>query len=153
MTQQQALLPANAEPDNQDLLTIPEGLGPTDVQRIRQSLDSSVSENTRASYRSAWKTFERWAQARAALAMPAPLRRHRRDPQKQRPRGPHRQRGSPESDEGHRPGPRTGRKAGKTPYRRGPWRPSGPQRHPGAPWEPARSRNRRRELSRGPGWT
>ena len=71
MTQQQALLPAIAEPNQQDLPAIPEGLGPTDVQRIRQSLDSSVSENTRASYRSAWKTFEQWAQARAALAMPA----------------------------------------------------------------------------------
>ena len=71
MTQQQALLPANVDPNNLDLPAIPEGLGPTDVQRIRQSLDSSVSDNTRASYRSAWKTFEQWAQARAALAMPA----------------------------------------------------------------------------------
>ena len=71
MTQQQALLSASAEPINQALPAIPESLGPTDVQRIRQSLDSSVSETTRASYRSAWKTFERWAQARAALAMPA----------------------------------------------------------------------------------
>ena len=71
MTQHQTLLPASAEPDNQDLPAIPEGLGPTDVQRIRQSLDSSVSDNTRASYRSAWKTFENWAQARAALTMPA----------------------------------------------------------------------------------
>ncbi len=71
MTQQQALMPANAQPNNLDLPAIPEGLGPTDLQRIRQSLDSSVSENTRASYRSAWKTFQRWAQARAALTMPA----------------------------------------------------------------------------------
>ena len=51
---------------------------------------------------------------------PAPPIRHRRDPQDQRPPGPHGQRGSPESDEGHRPRPRTGREAGKTPYRRGP---------------------------------
>ena len=71
MTQQQALLPANAEPNNQDLPAIPEGLAPSDLQRIRQSLDSSVSDNTRASYRSAWKTFEDWTSVRAALAMPA----------------------------------------------------------------------------------
>ena len=71
MTQQQARLPANISPNHQDLPAAAEGLGPTDLQRIRQSLDSSVSENTRANCRSAWKTFERWAQARAALAMPA----------------------------------------------------------------------------------
>ena len=71
MTQQQALLPASAEINNQDLPAAAEGLCPTDLQRSRQSLDSSVSQNTRASYRSAWKTFEQWAQARAALAMPA----------------------------------------------------------------------------------
>ena len=47
------------------------GVTSTELNRIRQSLDSSVSENTRASYRSVWKTFERWAQVRAALALPA----------------------------------------------------------------------------------
>ena len=36
-----------------------------------QFLDGSTSENTRASYRSAWKTFSQWAGSRAALAMPA----------------------------------------------------------------------------------
>ena len=35
MTQQHDLLPANAEINNQDLPAIPEGLGPTDIQRIR----------------------------------------------------------------------------------------------------------------------
>ena len=71
MTQQQDLLPVNITPSEQALPAAAEGLGPTDLQRIRQSLDSSVTENTRASYRSAWKDFERWAQARATLAMPA----------------------------------------------------------------------------------
>ena len=61
MAQQQALLPANITPSEKDLPASAKGLGPTDVQRICQSLDSSVSENTRASYRSAWKAFERWA--------------------------------------------------------------------------------------------
>ena len=71
MTQQQALLPANIPPHDQYLPAAGEGLGPTDLQRIPQSLDSSISDNTRKSYRSAWKTFEQWAQARAALTMPA----------------------------------------------------------------------------------
>ena len=48
----------------------PEGLGAADFQRIEQFLDGSASENTRASYHSAWKAFTRWAQARAALAVP-----------------------------------------------------------------------------------
>ena len=43
----------------------------TDVRRIGQFLDGSASENTRASYRSAWKAFTQWAGSRAALAMPA----------------------------------------------------------------------------------
>ena len=71
MTQQNPLLPASIYPAAQDLPTATDGLGPTDVQRIGQFLDDSASENTRASYRSAWKTFTQWTQARAALAMPA----------------------------------------------------------------------------------
>ena len=53
MTQQQALLPANIPPNEQDLAPIPECLGPTDLHRIRQSLHRSVSDNTRSSYHSA----------------------------------------------------------------------------------------------------
>ena len=53
MTQQQDLLPVNVTPSEQNLPAVAEGLGPTDLQRIRQSLDSSVSENIRASHRSA----------------------------------------------------------------------------------------------------
>ena len=59
------------QPTARDLPAAAEGLGPTDVQRIRQSLDHSVAETTRASSRSAWKTFVQWAGSRGALAMPA----------------------------------------------------------------------------------
>ena len=34
-------------------------------------MDHSVSDNTRAAYGSAWRSFQAWAQARAALALPA----------------------------------------------------------------------------------
>ena len=42
-----------------------------DLQRLQQSLDSSVSENTRKMYASAWRSFEEWTRPRGALAMPA----------------------------------------------------------------------------------
>ena len=71
MPQQNPLLPANIAPATQDLPAAAQGLGPADIQRIGQLVDGSASENTRASYRSAWKTFTRWAGARAAMAMPA----------------------------------------------------------------------------------
>ena len=47
------------------------GLTAADLARLRHSLDSSVSDNTRAMYNSAWRGFESWAQARGALALPA----------------------------------------------------------------------------------
>ena len=47
------------------------GVTPTDIQRVGHFLDSSVSDNTRAVYRSAWKNFQKWAQGRATLTMPA----------------------------------------------------------------------------------
>ena len=47
------------------------GLTNADLARLRRSLDSSVSDNTRTMYNSAWRAFEAWAQARGALAMPA----------------------------------------------------------------------------------
>ena len=49
----------------------PTGLTTADLARLRRSLDSSVSDNTRTMYNSAWRGFESWAQARGALAMPA----------------------------------------------------------------------------------
>ena len=71
MTQQQALLPANVTPSEKDLPAAADGLGPTDVQRILQSLDSSVSENTRTNYASAWRSFQAWTDIRGMLSMPA----------------------------------------------------------------------------------
>ena len=47
------------------------GLLAADVDRLRRSLDQSVSDNTRAAYGSAWRSFEAWARARAALTLPA----------------------------------------------------------------------------------
>ena len=49
MSPQQALLPANGAPNQQDLPAVAEGLWPTDHQRIRQSLDHSASDNTQTS--------------------------------------------------------------------------------------------------------
>ena len=43
-------------------------LNGADLDRLRRSLDSRVSDNTRAMYNSAWRSFESWAQARGALA-------------------------------------------------------------------------------------
>ena len=71
MTQQQVLLPANATPNQQVLPAAAEGLGPADIQRLRQSLDSSVSENTRKMYASAWRSFQAWTQGRGNLSLPA----------------------------------------------------------------------------------
>ena len=42
-----------------------------DLARLRHSLDSSVSDNTRAAYASAWRSFQAWADTRAAMTMPA----------------------------------------------------------------------------------
>ena len=42
-----------------------------DIQRLQQSLDSSVSENTRKMYSSAWRSFQAWAQGRGNLFLPA----------------------------------------------------------------------------------
>ena len=46
------------------------GLTTADLARLRHSLDSSVSDNTRAMYASAWRGFESWTRGRGALAMP-----------------------------------------------------------------------------------
>ena len=71
MALQNPLLPVRQEPEQ----TLPpariSSITPTDVQRIRRSLDSSVADNTRTAYNSAWKSFESWAQSRGAMAMPA----------------------------------------------------------------------------------
>ena len=65
------LLPVSQGSDKNRPPAPTKDLTSTDVQRIGRFLDGSASENTRASYRSAWKTFTQWAGSRAALAMPA----------------------------------------------------------------------------------
>ena len=57
MTKQSPLMLANVDPTPQNLPAATRGIGPADIQRIGQLIDSSASDNTRASYRSAWKTF------------------------------------------------------------------------------------------------
>ena len=47
------------------------GLTNADLARLHSSLDSSVSDNTRAMNNSAWRAFETWGQARGALSLPA----------------------------------------------------------------------------------
>ena len=59
------LIPADAHPP------APQGLTSADIQRLQQSLDSSVSENTRKMYASAWQSFQAWAQCRGNLSLPA----------------------------------------------------------------------------------
>ena len=67
---QNSLLPAPQNP-GESLPPAAAGRTGTDLARLRRSLDSSVSDNTRAMYNSAWRGFETWAQARGDLAMPA----------------------------------------------------------------------------------
>ena len=71
MTLQNPLLPVAPEPDAEHLPAPAGGLTGADLQRLRRSLDHSVSDNTRAAYKSAWRSFEAWAGARAALTLPA----------------------------------------------------------------------------------
>ncbi len=71
MATQNPLLPV---PQGESSATSPvpaAGLTGADLARLRRSLDSSVSDNTRAMYNSAWRSFESWAQARGALSLPA----------------------------------------------------------------------------------
>ena len=154
------------------------GVTSTELNRIRQSLDSSVSENTRASYRSVWKTFERWAQVRAALALPASpaliaaylshlaeerrlsvptVRLHRAAIAEIHKSNGHQ---DPTDNDGvrrvlkgiTRAHGRAAKQA-KPLTAEGPWRRSGPQRHPGARWDKERSRSRPKGPPGGGGWT
>ena len=71
MVLQHSLLPA-ADPSTDALTPAPNtGLTATDIQRLRHSLDSSVSDNTRKMYASAWRSFQAWAQSRGNLSLPA----------------------------------------------------------------------------------
>ena len=69
MALQNPLIPAPAK--DHSLPTPAAGLTTADLARLRHSLDSSVSDNTRKMYASAWRSFEAWAQGRNALSLPA----------------------------------------------------------------------------------
>ena len=69
MALQNPLIPAPAK--DHSLPTPAAGLTGADLARLRHSLDSSISDNTRTMYNSAWRSFEAWAQARGAMALPA----------------------------------------------------------------------------------
>ena len=71
MATQNYLLPAPQDGSSAGPPAPETGLTNADLARLRRSLDSSVSDNTRAMYNSAWKGFESWAQARGALSLPA----------------------------------------------------------------------------------
>ena len=69
MALQNLLIPAPANDSNAPAPAA--GLTTADLARLRHSLDSSVSDNTKKMYNSAWRGFESWTQARGTLALPA----------------------------------------------------------------------------------
>ena len=71
MALQYPMIPAQQDGANAPLPAPETRLNGADLARLRRSLDSSVSDNTRAMYNSAWRGFEAWAQARSALSLPA----------------------------------------------------------------------------------
>ena len=71
MALQHPLIPAPANQPNDNPPAPATGLTTADLARLRHSLDSSVSDNTRKMYASAWRSFEAWAQGRGALSLPA----------------------------------------------------------------------------------
>ena len=71
MALQNPLLPTLVNDSNAAMPAPTAGLTTADLARLRHSLDSSVSDNTRTMYNSAWHGFESWTQARGALSLPA----------------------------------------------------------------------------------
>ena len=71
MALQNPLLPAPVNDANAPTPAPATGLTTADLARLRHSLDSSVSDNTKKMYASAWRSFEAWAQARGNLSLPA----------------------------------------------------------------------------------
>ena len=66
MTLQNPLLPVPVDEPKVTSPATATGLTSADLARLRRSLDSSVSDNTRTMYNSAWRTFEAWTQVRGA---------------------------------------------------------------------------------------
>ena len=71
MALQHPLLPAPVKDSNAATPAPAVGLTTADLARLRHSLDSSVSDNTKKMYASAWRSFEAWAQGRGNLSLPA----------------------------------------------------------------------------------
>ena len=71
MALQYPMIPAQQDRANAPLPAPETRLNGADLDRLCRSLDSSVSDNTRGIYNSAWRGFEAWAQARGALTLPA----------------------------------------------------------------------------------
>ena len=71
MAMQNPLIPAPEKNHSAAMPAPAAGLTGADLARLRHSLDSSISDNTRTMYNSAWRSFESWAQARGAMALPA----------------------------------------------------------------------------------
>ena len=71
MALQNPLIPAPTNQPSDNPPAPVAGLTTADLARLRHSLDSSVSDNTRKMYASAWRGFQSWTQARGALALPA----------------------------------------------------------------------------------
>ena len=65
------LLPVSNPPTEAMPAPAPDNLTGADIQRLRHSLDSSASENTRKMYTSAWRSFQAWAPGRGNLSLPA----------------------------------------------------------------------------------
>ena len=64
MALQNPLIPAPVNQPSDNPPAPAAGLTTADLARLRHSLDSSVSDNTRRTYTSAWRGFEAWTQAR-----------------------------------------------------------------------------------------
>ena len=71
MALQYPMIPAQQDVANAPLPAPEPRLNGADLARLRRSLDSSVSDNTRTMYNSVWRGFETWAQARGTLSLPA----------------------------------------------------------------------------------
>ena len=71
MALQNPLIPAPANQPSDNLPVPAAGLTTADLARLRHSLDSSVSDNTRTMCNSAWHGFQSWTQARGARSLPA----------------------------------------------------------------------------------
>ena len=71
MNLQNPLLPVPRDEPESLPAVLPAGLTGGDVEMIRQSLDQSVSDNTKAAHASAWRNFEDWAEGRTSRALPA----------------------------------------------------------------------------------